>query len=481
MAPTNNPSAAIATSESRAVALTGRRRPEYELAFLPAALEITERPPSPIGRAIAGIIMAIFCAGAIWSMLGTVDVVVTARGKIIPSGGSKLVQPLDSGVVRAILVHDGQRVHAGETLIDLDPTMTDAELEHFKTDLLAARLDVARLRAALANNEDPLSAFEPPSDATPAQVEMHRAFLSSQAVDQNSKLAEIDRQISQKQAERSTVAAQIGKLQATIPLLQERYDIHKTLLDKALVSKLTFLTEAQELVGEQQDLTIQQSKLKEAEEAISALQQSRERATTEYRHSLYDQLVKSEQKAAEAAQDVIRSERRTKLQELTAPVDGVVQQLAVHTVGGIVTPAQVLAVVVPLGSRLEIEASLSNDDVGFVNAGQEAAIKVDAFNFSRYGLLHGHVLGISPDAIARDARDGGQPSPGHSVGAPESGDPFYAVRVSLDQQQFQVGERKLELGPGMAVSVEVKTGSRRIISYLLSPFTEYRHDALRER
>jgi hemolysin D len=463
------------------------RRSEHELAFLPAALEIAETPPSPIGRAVGATIIALFCVAIAWASLGSVDVVATAPGKLIPSGRTKLIQPFETGVVRAIHVHDGQHVNAGERLIELDPTMSEAELDHLKGDLIAVRLDVARLRAALAGHADPLVDFHPPEDATPVQIEMHRQFLMSQILEQNAKIIEIERQQSQKEAERATVAASITKLEATIPVLQQRVDVRKYLVDKDLGSKLTYLTEYQDLVAQQQDLIVEQSKLKEADTAIAGFRESREKAAAEYRRALYDELAKADGKAAGIAQDVIKAERRTKLQELLAPVDGVVQQLAVHTVGGVVTPAQVLAVIVPLDSRLEIEATLSNNDIGFVHAGQGAEIKVDTFNFTRYGLLHGQVLSVSPDAIPSETtqeRANGETSattPQPATNETRRQELVYAARVSLDQQQLKVDGRLVELGPGMAVTVEVKTGSRRIISYLLSPLVKYKHDVLRER
>jgi hemolysin D len=456
-------------------------RRDHELAFLPAALEIAETPPSPVGRAIGATIVAIFCVALTWATFGKVDIVASSEGKIVPNGRTKLIQPFETGVVRAIHVHDGQRVRAGESLIELDPTMTGAEQDHLKGDLIAAQLDVARLKAVLSDG-DSLAAFHPPEGATAAQVDMHRQFLISQTSEQSAKLSELDRQASQKAAERQTVAANITKLQATIPLLQERADTRKYLSDKGLGSKLVYLTEEQDLVGQQQDLLIQQSKMNEADAAFAALKETRNRTAAEFRRTTYDELAKAEQKAAGIAQDVIKAQRRTSLQELTAPVDGIVQQLAVHTVGGVVTPAQPLAVIVPTGSQLEIEATLANDDVGFVHEGQDVEIKVHTFNFTRYGLLHGRVLSVSFDAVQReggeqkpreqDAKEGGQ-QPGQDL--------VYVARISLDRQQMEADGRSYDLGPGMAVTAEVKTGSRRIIGYLLSPIAKYKHDVLRER
>ncbi|WP_459569623.1 biotin/lipoyl-binding protein, partial [Bradyrhizobium diazoefficiens] len=190
------------------------RRREHEIAFLPAALEITESPPSPIGRAIGASIIAVFCVALLWASLGSVDIVATATGKIVPGGRTKLIQPFETGVVRAIHVRDGQSVKAGDVLIELDPTMTEADQERQRSDLVAAELDVARLRAALTS--DPLAAFRPPQGASAAEIEMHRQFLISQRAEQGAKLAEIERQQGQKEAERATTSASVAKLQATI-------------------------------------------------------------------------------------------------------------------------------------------------------------------------------------------------------------------------------------------------------------------------
>jgi hemolysin D len=461
------------------------RRDNHELAFLPAALEIVETPPSPIGRAIGLTIIALFCLALTWACVGQIDIVASAPGKIIPSGRTKVIQPFETGVVRAIHVRDGQAVKAGDVLIELDPTMNQAELGHLRSDLIAAQLDVARLRAALAGHADPLEDFKPPEAASAALIEMQRQFLKSQVAEHNAKLAEIDRQRSQKEAERATVAATISKFEAMIPLLQQRVEIRKYLFEKDLGSKITYLTDLQDLTGQQHDLLVHKSRYQEAEAAVAALTETRAKTTAEYRRALFDDLAKAEQKAASLAQDVVKAEQRTKLQLLSTPVDGVVQQLAVHTVGGVVTPAQALLVIVPIDSHLEIEAMVSNRDIGFVHVGQGTEIKIDTFNFTRYGLLHGEVLSVSPDAIARDKPqdkpNDKAPSAESSASEPKGQELSYAARVSLDRTQMQVEEKLVKLSPGMAVTVEIKTGSRTVISYLLSPLLRYKQESLRER
>jgi membrane fusion protein, hemolysin D len=478
---------AVPTKPARRVVRSPRRRERRgeELAFLPAALEIVETPPSPTGRAIGASIILLFCAALVWAWWGTIDIVASAPGKIMPSGRTKVIQPFETGVVRSIRVQDGQAVKAGDVLIELDPTVNAAERDRLHDDLLAEQINIARLRAALAGGEDPLAAFAPPASADPALINTQRELLLHQVTEHRAKLAAIARQQAQKEAEQASTAATIHKLEAMIPVVQQRVDIRKTLMEKELGSKLTYFETFQLLVEQQEDLSIQKSHLHEAEAAVATLRETRRQALAEYQRGLSEDLAKAEQKANGLAQDLIKAEQRTRLQQLTAPVDGVVQQLAVHTVGGVVTPAQSLLIVVPSDSRLEIEAMVSNRDIGFVHAGQDAEIKVDTFNFTRYGLLHGAVLSISPDAIIRDRQQ--DRSNDRMLGTqndssePKGQELNYSARISLDRTKMQVDDRMVDLSPGMAVTVEIKTGSRRILSYLLSPLLRYSQDVLHER
>jgi hemolysin D len=464
------------------------RRRDLELAFLPAALEIVETPPSPVGRTIVIVIISVFCLAIAWASWGTLDIIATAQGKIVPSGRSKVIQPFDTGVVRAIHVTDGQHVHAGDLLIELDPTMDRAEQEHLHSDLVAAQTDIARLRAGLSRAGDPSTEFRPPADANPALVANERQLLIDETTEQRAKLAALDLQAAEKAAARATASATIDKIAAEIPLQQQRVDMRGQLVAKGLESKILYLQEAQDLIANQKELLVQESHKNETEAALQALLEQRAQAISEYRHSLADDLVKADAKAAGLTQDVIRAAHKTGLQRLTAPVDGTVQQLAIHTIGGVVTPAQALLVIVPVGSRLEIEAMVSNRDIGFVHPGQPTDIKIDTFNYTRYGILHGEVETVSGDAVTPDKREddpNARPT-GLDKDAATSTDtgakePVYAARVSLDKTAMVVDDKRVNLTPGMAVTVEIKTGSRHIISYLLSPLLRYGHESLRER
>src|SRR5262245_39099294 len=258
-----------------------------ELAFLPAALEIVETPPSPIGRAIGATVILLFCAALIWAWAGTIDIVASAPGKIVPSGRTKVIQPFETGVVRSIQVQDGQAVKAGDVLIELDPTVNAAERDHLRSDLLAEQLNIARLHAALADG-NPAVDFAPAAEANPALISAQRQLLLNQVTEQRAKIAALARQQAQREAEQGTIAATIHKLETTIPVIQQRVDIRKTLMDKELGSKLTYFEVLQLQLEQQQELGVQKSHLREAEAAAAAIRETRRQAVAEYQRTLSD-------------------------------------------------------------------------------------------------------------------------------------------------------------------------------------------------
>jgi hemolysin D len=457
------------------------KRTRAELAFLPSALEITETPPSPIGRAVAWAVMAVFTLALLWSILGKVDMVAVSQGKVVPGGRSKTIQSFETGVVRAIHVRDGQKVKAGDPLIDLDPSINAAEQKHLKADLLAAELDIARLKAELGAPRAPLSLYAPPEEASPEQLAAQRLYIASQAEERRAKVAAIDRQRAQKEAEAATARATIAKLEASIPILLQKADVNRALIGKQLVSRPAFLETEGKYVEAQKELEVQRAHLKEAEAAIAATVEQRNHTASEFERTLSSELAEAERKAAGLREDIVKAEEKKKLQHLVSPVDGIVQELRVHTIGGVVTPAQPLLVVVPLDSQIEIEAMISNQDIGFIEEGQEAQIKVDTFNFTRYGLLSGRIVHVSSDAVTSEQGKDRPQRSGDREASKAPQDLAFAARVSLDAKAMQIDNRLVSLTPGMAVTVEVKTGRRRIIAYLLSPLMKYSHDSIRER
>jgi hemolysin D len=456
-----------------------------EREFLPAAIEIIETPPRPAGRIIAACMIAFFALALLWACVGSVDIIATAQGKIIPTGRTKVIQPLESGVVHAIHVQDGQKVKSGDILIEIDTTVSASERDRLKNDYTQAMLDAARLKAALEIDGDPVTKFTPPEGATDAQIALQKTLLINQVGEIRAKLSDLDHQIAQNTGNRDAVKSTINKLTRSLPYLQKRADARKSLLDKGYGSKLDYLTIEQDLIEHQQELQVQKGRLAEANGAIDAHKQQRLQAEDEYRHTTLKDLAEAEQKSTSLHEQLLQAAQKYRLQTLTAPVDGTVQQLAIHTEGGVVTPAQVLMSIVPNDSHFEIEAMVSNKDIGFVHAGEDAEIKIDTFNFTRYGLLHGKVQSISQDAIVREkpqVASGDKQRAGDETDSsePQGQELVYSARVSLSTTQMQIDDRVVNLSPGMAVTVEIKTGSRHIIEYLLSPLLRHKQQAMRE-
>jgi hemolysin D len=466
--------------------LFGGSQHRAETEFLPAALEIIETPASPAGRGIAATIILFFTIALLWTCLGSVDVIAIAQGRVVPSGRTKTIQPFETGVVRGIHVKDGQQVKAGDVLIEIDPTINRAERDRLEAELMAVLLEAARLRAATAWAKGAKAILAPPDGAPSELIDLQKSALASQLEEIAARLSALDQQIGQSEANKAAIQSTIAKLAKTIPLARKRMEMRNTLAKKELGSKLLALAAEQEYVEQKEDLQVQQGRLAEATRAVNALKDQRRQAEAEFRRKTLDDLTLAEQKAASLRQQLAQSTKRLKLQTLTAPVDGTVQQLAIHTEGGVVTPAQPLLIVVPAGSPLEIEANISNRDIGFLYPSQEAAIKVDTFNFTKYGLLSGRVDSVSQDAVMRSKPIGEGSRNSQSGAESESSEPrgqelVYVARIRLDQSHMLVDGKEVNLTSGMAVTAEIKTGQRRIIEYLLSPLARHSQQALRER
>jgi hemolysin D len=465
---------------------TSTRRDELE--FLPAALEIVETPASPVGRAIAGSLILFFCIALAWACFGYIDIIATAQGKIVPVGRVKVIQPLEAGTVTAIRVKDGDRVTEGQVLVELDHTITTSERNRIGHDLLRGRLDVARLKALRAGLDAGLMpvGFVPPAEAPDYEIIRTRAAMLAQAEQQAAKISGVDQQIAQKAAEADSIAALIAKLEAALPLLIDAADVREKVMKMQFGNRIAHLEAQLKLTDQRQELLVQKRRAVESSAARQALEFQREQTKAEYARAIMTELAEAEPKLAQFAEDMIKAEKRLHDQTLRAPLAGTVQQLMLHTIGGVVTPAQALMVVVPAGSGVEIEAMVPNKDIGFVQDGDPAEIKIDTFNFTKYGLIHGRVITVSQDAIMRDKPAGqadraGQQGQGTRSSEPAGQELLYAARVSLEKTRMQIDNRMVELSPGMAVTVEIKTGQRRIIEYVLSPLLRYKQESLRER
>lgn len=437
-----------------------------ELEFLPAALEVQDSPPSPLGRAIVWTLIALVVWAIAWACFGKVDIVVTAQGKVIPSQRVKTLQPLEIGVVKALHVRDGQRVTAGEALLDLDPTQASADATRLAREREEVELELLRLQTLAAA---PLQATEPPTLPLPGHIDANLAALQRNALNsewqaQRAKLAALAQDIAGKHAEHAAMAAQVAKLTETLPLITRRAENLKTLTDKQLAPQQQYLELEQQRIETAQDLEASRHSLTQIEAALEGLSKQRDALQADFARDLAERRLNAQRRLTAIEQELTKSDQRQRLQQLVAPVDGVVQQLAVHTIGGVVTPAQPLMVIVPVEDTLEVEAFIENKDIGFVQANQTAAVKVEAFPFTKYGTLTGTLRHISFDAIADEQRG-----------------LLFATRVALEKTALQVEDKLIPLTPGMAVTVEVKTGTRRLIEYFLSPLLQHVDESVRER
>jgi len=428
--------------------------------FLPAVLEIQQSPPSPVGRAIVWTIMAVFAFAVLWACFGWIDIVATAQGKIIASGYSKVIQPYETSVIAAIHVLDGQVVKKGDVLIELDPTQNRADHDRASNEYRAAKVEAARLRALIAGR----SPFEAPADADPQYVALQQQLLVDQLAEYRAKVDAARHLVDQRRSALEQTRENIVRLEATVPMETERAEAYKKLLEHDAVTKMDFLQAEGQRIDKVQELAGQRKKVKQDESALAEAEKHYRAMVSEFQQARQVELSTTETKASSLVQDVTKAGQKADLQRLTTPIDGVVQQLAVHTVGGVVTPAQPLLVVVSQEHPVEVEAQVENKDVGFVKEGQPVEIKVETFPFTLYGTIPGRVLTVSDDAAAI-----------------EKAGLIYPTRVGMDRGAIQVEGKQVNLTPGMAVTVEVKTGQRRIIEYLLSPLLKSVKESLRER
>lgn len=443
------------------------QRLKSELEFLPAALELMETPPSHTARWLLWGTVAFIVIALAWSIFGQLDIIAVAQGKIVPSGQVKVVQPLENAVVRRLLVRDGMQVKKGQLLIELDATELGADQEKVQSSLVDATLAAARARSLLAAVQAGASVARPvaASAELPADklLEANR-LLASEYQAFRSELMTRDAEALHLLAQKATTQETLNKLQALAPLYEQRAADLKRLLEKNYVPRHEYLEQENRRTETVKEMDVQRRRLGEIDALIAQQREQREATIAGFVRQTREALVQAEQQLVQLQQEGVKLRSRSDLLELRAPVDGTVQQLAVHTEGGVVTEAQPLLVIVPANERLEIDAMVENKDIGFINKGQAAEVKVEAFPFTRYGILHGKVVNVSLDAIADEKRG-----------------LLYQTRVLLDQTSIGVEGKQVPLVPGMAVTVEIKTGRRRVIDYFLSPVLQHGSESVRER
>lgn len=450
--------------------LAGPTRLADEAAFLPAALSLQETPIHPAPRRMAYAIMALFVIALAWAIFGKVDIVAVAPGRIVVSERTKLVQPLERSVVKKVLVKDGDVVQAGQSLVELDPTMAIADKASVDEQVKAAESDKLRARAMLDalpdasahGQRNPKPVF--PAHWSGKEVASCLAQLAAEWSDITAKLAKLASEISRRQAEIGTIREVVGKLEATVPLARQReLDVNK-LAQEGFMSGHAAQDRMRERMELERDLATQRGRLLEAQAALRENESARASYLAEVRRTLSDREAQADFKRQQTSQDQAKARQREKLTLLTAPVSGTVQQLAIHTSGGVVTEAQTLMVIVPEGAHVTAEVTMENKDVGFISTGQRAEIKLETFPFTRYGTVPATVSRVSGDAVNDEKR-----------GA------LFPATLTLGATHIDVDGKPIRLSPGMNLTAEIKTGQRRVIEFLLSPIQRAGNESLRER
>lgn len=442
-----------------------------ERAFLPAALEILETPPSPVGRILTYSLMVLFTIGVAWACIGQVDIIATAQGKIIPSGRVKQIQPLNKSVVKNIYVREGQFVKQGDPLIELDQTLTLAdqtkmakELSFVEQSMKRQELFVKLLSNPQGNiDTSKLQALNPAS-----QNKLNEADQSQLLIQQwntfRSKRESLEAQLREKQAEKQTSIEIIKQLEETLPITTKQYQAYKDLRKQDMVSDFDCMEKEKAYIEQRQSLAAERSHQLQLVAAVRNIEKEILALDADTRRQALAEIQDNVRQHQSVQQELAKATDLNTRQILQAPVSGTVQQLVVTTIGGVVTDAQPLMLIVPRGEKLEVEADLGNSDIGFVREGQDAEIKIDTFPFTRYGFVNAKVIDVTKDAV-QDEKKG----------------LIYKVRLRMEKSTMIVDGREVNLSPGMAVTAEVKTGKRRLIEYILSPLKKYASESVRDR
>ena len=439
----------------------GEDQDAQETEFLPSILEVTERPASPVGRAVLWTLVALLIVGGIWVCVGEVDEVAVANGKVIPVGNVKIVQSQNKGAIKELDVKEGDYVEEGQTLLVLDTTKTQADVDQLKKQAAYYGMTVDRLQAEMQD-----APFTPPADPEgllerkdiEAQVTLYESRRAKLAADQEKNLAAVQ----QAAAGVEGSQAQLAKYRALQQVAEEKEARLQELMEEDAISYFQLLEARATRVEYQRNaeateksILEQQGKLAEARDLL---------ATTDstYRQDTMSQLVEAKAKYNATEEELKKAADTNQQSVIVAPISGRVNQLAVHTLGGVVSEGQALMMVVPDDATLEIEAYADNKDIGFIQQGQSAEVKVETFNFQKYGMVNATVDEISPDA-------------GSNVQDKET---YQKYRLTLGLENDDSG---IDLTPGMNVSAEIKIKKKKIIDFFLDPFRKYKDEALRER
>ena len=439
------------------------------LDFAPAILRSQQQPPSPLPRAVLHILLALLGVLLVWAVVGRLDVVAVAPGKLVPQSFLKVVQPAESGIVREILVKEGDEVSAGQVLMRMDARLSDADSRALLNEVRMKRLQVRRIDAELngttmARKTDDVPALYAQVDA---QYRARRLAYQDALEAERAVLAK-----AQQDARSSTEVE--AKLKQTGPIFREQEAAWQKLTNEGFAGRLYLLERQRQRIENEQDLRAQQFNIESAMATISQSEKRLAQISSNYRQQLQNERVDAEAQLHKLEQDSDKQQHRSSLLELRAPQAGIVKDLATHTAGTVVSPGTVVLTIVPNNEPLLAEIWVSNADSGFVEVEQKVKVKLEAYPFQKYGMLHGVVRHVTYDAAGKSSEPNGERKP-------EIGNLSYRALVALNSSQLESRGLRYKLTPGMQVAAEIHLGSRTVLEYLLSPVRKIAHDAGRER
>jgi hemolysin D len=454
--------------------------------YLASRIEASVAPPARVVAILPSVFLALLIAVGAFAWFGHVDIVVSTTGRIVPAGKVELVQPSMPGTIAEILVAEGDAVAAGQPLVVLDPTEAEAERALLARQVSAGALEIARLEAllgltVLARGDTAIVAadyFAPPDGADP---------VLARAARQHGEVDVADAQTAKLIAGRRAVVAEREKLAQVIPILADREAALAHLLNQQLTARSEYLAVKRELVETTQQAVVLDRRLAEADRDIAKARADREAMLAGRESEVAGMLADQAETVAASRQELVKAEDRSRRQTITAPDAGIVTQVSVATVGGVVQTGEALMRLVPTTGALEASVTVPNQEIGFVEAGQDAVVKIDAFNYLRYGTLPGRVVKLSADAVdptaaARAAAEGGAAASAAGTGpGGQQATPSYTATIALEQETVTVDGRAVRPTPGMTVTVDIKTGERRVAEFLLQPVLRYAEEGFRER
>lgn len=444
--------------------------------FAPSLLRIQSQPPAPFARATLHILLILLCALLLWAAFGKLDVVATAEGKLIPQTYVKIVQPFEQGLISEILVAEGQHVAAGQVLMRLDTTMSDADGKAINSDYLVKQIALRRIDAELSDRAD----FKrDPADPEPlynkalAQYKANRVAYHTALAEEHSVRDKAQSDLAAAQQART-------KIIEVLPHYREQAKAFTELAKDGYVSKLQATDKEREHIEKEQDLKTQEHIIASARATLTSSSRKLEQISADYRQRLQAERADISDKLDKTQAEVTKQEYRNGLLELKAPQDGIIKDVATHTIGTVISPGTILMTLVPKGEILRAEVWVSNEDVGFIHQGQTTKVKLASYQFQKYGMVQGEVAHLSADATDNTQQGAGSSAP--PTAKSPNGQPYsYRALVDLKAQELIVDGIKHTLSPGMQVTAEIHLGTRTIFEYLLSPVMKAFQEAGRER